>query len=583
MLDRVLPSSVGAIAWGIRVALLLVMLAVPATASAVDPEQVMGGKWTSGDLLSQTGENCSVLGNPYTETMVSGVASYGGTQGVPAVGQHYYTAFLVSVPGDPCGPGSSAIETDVVLPPHTTIDPTAADPIRCFGEPRGASTFTELTGSSWSFMGSSGPYCPAQATPSSLHSGGWSLGFRPLATGQLYEIFVPVISDAPLVGAGASPADGFRWLTDATGVYANPGLSTVWANVVSGAGGSTPYIYFARPAATPFWKADASAGPPDTRNRAEFFVNLYTAGLAGNLCFKITRDSDLSVRATCASDVTWNGNVAGGQPDLVQVLPAPAVAGPNGGYAPVYFDGPLTADPEWDQNMTITWTFTYNGGASSVSGSAGFHTLPGPDSDGDGIPDASDACPTVKGTLANGCQPAVETDPDNDGVFGAADLCPTVDGQGALNGCPGGIVPPPPPPPPPPPSAPTLTHHKSSAVRVARHVILDTGLSVSCPAGGSACSVSLTLTVSGSQARQADRVFATSAKTVVVGSLRATVQAGKTLALSLRLNPKGVALLKKHHNLKIALAGSAQTGTGPTTPIASKVKISNPKQKKKPR
>src|SRR5437764_14632843 len=161
--------------------------------------------------------------------MVSGVASYGGTAGVPVVGQRYYTAFLVSVPGDPCGPGSSAIETDVVLPPNTTIDTSA--PIRCFGQPRGASTFTELTTASWSFDGSSGPYCPTHATPSSLHSGGWSLGFRPLANGQLFQIFVPVITTHQLVGAGASPADGSRGVTDATGVYANPGLSTVWADV----------------------------------------------------------------------------------------------------------------------------------------------------------------------------------------------------------------------------------------------------------------------------------------------------------------------------------------------------------------
>src|SRR5258708_3044727 len=262
MVRRSLASSVAVISRRVGVALLFVMLAVPASASAVDPEQTVGGagsKWTSGDLLTQTGENCSVLGSPYTEPMVSGIASYGGTAGVPVVGQRYYTAFLVSVPGDPCGPGSSAIETDVVLPPHTPIDTNA--PIRCFGEPRGASTFTELTGGNWSFNGSSGPYCPTQATQSSLHSGALSLGFRPLASGQLFQIFVPVISTQALIGIQASPADGFRWLTDSTGVYANPGLSTVWANVFSSSGGfgSTPYIYFARPAATPFWKADAPA------------------------------------------------------------------------------------------------------------------------------------------------------------------------------------------------------------------------------------------------------------------------------------------------------------------------------------
>ena len=39
-----------------------------------------GGKWISGDFLQQTGLNCStaILGEPYTEVMVSGSASYGG-------------------------------------------------------------------------------------------------------------------------------------------------------------------------------------------------------------------------------------------------------------------------------------------------------------------------------------------------------------------------------------------------------------------------------------------------------------------------------------------------------------------------
>jgi hypothetical protein len=578
---------------GIGLALLVLALAVPASANAIDPEQTVapGSKWTSGDLLSQTGENCSILGAPYTEQMVSGIASYGGTAGVPVVHQRYYTAFLVSVPGDPCGPGSSAIETDVVLPPNTTIDTSA--PIRCFGEPRGASTFLELTGGSWSFEGYSGPYCPATATPSSLHSGAWSLGFRPLATGQLFQIFVPVISTAPLVGAGASPADGFRWLTDATGVYANPGLSTVWANVFAAASGSTPFVYFAHEAAIPFWKADASKGPPDERNRAEFFANVYTAGLAGNLCWKIVRISDKSVRADCTFDGGWNGSVAGGEPDLVQVLPGSGVTGPNGGYAPVYFNGPEAAEPEWGQDMKIVWTYTYGGGTKSVSAEAPFHTLPGPDGDGDGVPDSSDECPSSKGTLPNGCLPPVQADPDGDGVFGSADLCPAVNGQGSLNGCPGGVVPPPPAPQStlqaPPPlassllaplviSTPTVTHHKASAANVGGHVVVRTGLSIACAAAGAACSVVLAGTVSGPQAKGAS---VSKTKSVVVAMLRTSVPAGKTLALALRLNSKGAALLKKHHKLKIALAGIARAGNGPTTRLSATITISNPPIKHK--
>lgn len=63
-------------------------------------------------------------------------------------------------------------------------------------------------------------------------------------------------------------------------------------------------------------------------------------------------------------------------------------------------------------------------------------TVPPPpiDTDGDGIPDNSDKCPTVAGTLKyNGC-PVPDT--DNDGVNDEEDKCPTVPGLKENNGCP---------------------------------------------------------------------------------------------------------------------------------------------------
>src|SRR5262245_11047917 len=175
MSARVVARPVGSVTGRVLLVLVALLLVVPASARAVDPEQTVGGvgsKWFSGDLLSQTGENCAVLGSPYTETMVSGVAEYGGLTDVPRVGQQYWTAFLVSIPGDPCGTGSSAVETDLVLPPNTSVDTSL--PIRCFGQPSGASTFEELTNGTWSFMGQTGRYCPTQATASALHQGGLS-------------------------------------------------------------------------------------------------------------------------------------------------------------------------------------------------------------------------------------------------------------------------------------------------------------------------------------------------------------------------------------------------------------------------
>ena len=58
---------------------------------------------------------------------------------------------------------------------------------------------------------------------------------------------------------------------------------------------------------------------------------------------------------------------------------------------------------------------------------------PPPDADGDGVPDAQDACPTVAAAgQAGGCPP----DADKDGVPDATDACPTVAAAGSPNGCP---------------------------------------------------------------------------------------------------------------------------------------------------
>jgi hypothetical protein len=430
------------------VVLLACLLMLPAaSAEAVtEPPQLVAGansKWISGDLLQQTGLNCStaILGSAYTEVMVAGNASYGGAPngGVPKVNDPYWTAFLISIPGNPCGTGSSSVVTTLILPPNTQVDATRQ--VKCYGLPRNATDTTpwqDLTNASWSFLGQSGPYCASQPTISPYHQGGLQFGFRPLANGQLFWIFVPVKSTAELVGAaGPSPGHGFTWMTDATGVYANPGRSFVWANVFSNLG-SNPFIFFSRdPAAIPFWQNDAAEG---LRNRVEFFADLYSAFKPGTLCFELyagpTATGTPIPNTHCTAVSGWNGTVTNAA-DLWQVFGN----GPNKGYVPFAYADNTT--------YTLKWIFDYTGGSTSKT--VTFTTLSGPDQDGDGVPNnGADACPNVKGTLANGCLPAVQEDPDKDGVYGAADNCPNTAGNGALNGCPGGIVPPPPDPPDPP-------------------------------------------------------------------------------------------------------------------------------------
>lgn len=273
------------------------LLLSPASALAADPSETVGGvgsKWFSGDLIQQPGTNCAtaILGSAYPEIMVSGVASYGGAPNgsLVHVGDKYWTSILVAVPGNPCGSGVSAIATDVLLPPGTTVD--TSRPIRCFGLPIGSSTWGELTGGTWNHLGYSGSYCPASATPSIYMSGGVSVGFRPVASGQMFQVFLPVITPSQILVGTGDNTHAFRWHTNATGVYANPGGSTVWAWTFPQSNGTqAPFVYFARePSAQPFWKKDAPAG---LENRVELWANFYTAGKAGTVSYEIRRtDTD---------------------------------------------------------------------------------------------------------------------------------------------------------------------------------------------------------------------------------------------------------------------------------------------------
>jgi hypothetical protein len=66
-------------------------------------------------------------------------------------------------------------------------------------------------------------------------------------------------------------------------------------------------------------------------------------------------------------------------------------------------------------------------------------TIPTPplDSDGDGVPDSTDTCPTQPGPASNGgCPIPPPLDTDGDGVADSIDLCTTTPGPSSNNGCP---------------------------------------------------------------------------------------------------------------------------------------------------
>src|SRR4029077_6369521 len=109
------------------------------------------------------------------------------------------------------------------------------------------------------------------------------VGFRPLASGQLYELFVPVKSTQQLIGAANAPPDQTVWFLAPSGTYSNIGETSVWTNVLSGSP-TSPFIYFTRnPSAQPYWVASPTDGLP--KSRVELFANLYSAGKAGTFCW----------------------------------------------------------------------------------------------------------------------------------------------------------------------------------------------------------------------------------------------------------------------------------------------------------
>ena len=106
------------------------------------------------------------------------------------------------------------------------------------------------------------------------------------------------------------------------------------------------------------------------------------------------------------------------------------------------FTVPIYGDTLDEADETFRVTVSHQGGsAGDKVGMGTIYDDDAPaDSDGDGVPDSSDACPTLAGPAPSGC-PAGE-DSDGDGVPNASDACPMVAGDGP-DGCQSLGLPPP--------------------------------------------------------------------------------------------------------------------------------------------
>jgi len=190
---------------------------------------------------------------------------------------------------------------------------------------------------------------------------------------------------------------------------ASTSSATTSGSMTSGSGGSTAgstldTVVLEQPGGNSFTALDSSLGVTGTRDH--FTLNVPTASDV-ELSLSWGDSSDLDLYVTGAA----SGSAASaGKPE---VLALNNVKG----------DLRIDVDPYLVLGVpSTTYTLTAT-------------VVPLTDSDGDGIPDTGDSCPSAAGPAPTGCPDATDPDADGDGVPNSSDLCPNEPGNGA-QGCP---------------------------------------------------------------------------------------------------------------------------------------------------
>lgn len=247
---------------GLGVAALLWLCVSPAPVSAAT------NQWLDGQFAYQYDTYCDIIGGNTIETAaISYVGYYGATDlSWPLVGQAYQGQIVTGAAGNGCYAGYQLLDTEVTLPPNTSLTVDVTHPIKCY--------FISSTGAVQDVTTDPNADC-VQTVQSGIYGGTYELGQRKVPTGGQFEVLFWMTSTAVLKGSQTSTDKMYGFVTDGVATPFTIGMyQWVWASAAGGSG--TPNVAYPNPSATKI---------TDTTGTITTVVNCY--GTTGNISFDI--------------------------------------------------------------------------------------------------------------------------------------------------------------------------------------------------------------------------------------------------------------------------------------------------------
>ncbi len=236
--------------------------------SPVVPASAATLQWLDGQSAYQYDTYCDIIGGNTVETAaISYVGYYGATDlSWPLINQAYQGHIVTGAAGNGCYAGTQLLDTEVTLPPYTSLTVDASHPIKCY--------FISSTGAVQDVTTDPNANC-VQTPQAGIHGGQYELGQRLVPTGGLFEVLFWMTTTAVLKGSETTTDKLYGVVTDATAFTLTvPMYQWVWVSASGGSG--TPNVTYPSPPTTKITDATATITT---------VVNCY--GIAGNIYFDI--------------------------------------------------------------------------------------------------------------------------------------------------------------------------------------------------------------------------------------------------------------------------------------------------------